>query len=94
MALDFRMGDVGLDRPHVIAFNAWQGEDALPPPPDSLGLRYFTIVLPNASELEKVLDRARGAGSATKEIEGGILVWDPSQNAVLLALDKTNAGDS
>lgn len=94
MALDFRMGDVGLDRPHVIAFNTWHGAEAPPPPLDSLGLRHFTIVLPNATELEKVLDRARGVGSPAKDVGQGILVWDPSQIAVLLTQDKPNAGDS
>ncbi len=40
----FRMADVPpmSEKPHVIAFNTWQGEGAPPPSPNSLGLRYFT----------------------------------------------------
>ena len=90
LATNFRFGDVSLDRPHVIAFNTWQGEGAPPPPPDSLGLRYFTIVLPNMHELEKVLDRASQAGIATENKEDGVLVRDPAQLPILLSVEKND----
>jgi catechol 2,3-dioxygenase len=80
----FRFADVELDRPHVIAFNTWQGEEAPAPPTDSLGLRHYTIVLPNAAELEKVIGRVREAGIATERFEDGILVRDPAQIGLLL----------
>jgi catechol 2,3-dioxygenase len=80
----FQFADVELDRPHVIAFNTWQGEGALPPPADSLGLRHFTITLPDAAELEKVIGRVHEAGIETERVEGGTLVRDPDQIAVLL----------
>lgn len=85
----FRFADVELDRPHVIAFNTWQGEGAPPPPLDSLGLRYFTIVLPNRAELEKVLARVREAGITTEDVEHGTLLRDPSQITILLTAEKT-----
>src|SRR5947209_5837716 len=46
----YRIGEVGLgaDQPHVIAFNTWHGEGARAPPADAHGLRYFTVVLPDA----------------------------------------------
>jgi catechol 2,3-dioxygenase len=86
LTTSFRMGDVGLseDQPHVIAFNTWKGEGAPPPPPDTLGMRYFTIALPDSTELEQVLARVRQAGLATESSEQGILVRDPSQIAVVL----------
>jgi len=90
LATGFRFGDVSLDRPHVIAFNTWQGEGAPPPPPDSLGLRYFTIVLPNVRELEKVLGRVHQAGIATENNEDGVLVRDPAQLPILLSVDKND----
>jgi catechol 2,3-dioxygenase len=90
LATGFRFGDVSLDRPHVIAFNTWQGEGAPPPPPDSLGLRYFTIVLPDANELKKVLDRVGQAGIATESKEDGVLVRDPAQLPILLSVEKND----
>ena len=85
----FRFADVELDRPHVIAFNTWQGEGAPTPPLDSLGLRYFTIVLPNRAELEKVLARVREAGINTEDVEHGTLLRDPSQISIFLTAKKT-----
>ncbi len=83
---NFRMGDVGLteEQPHVIAFNTWQGEDAPPPPPNSLGIRHFSIVLPNQTELGRVLKRVQQDGIATADIEEGTLVRDPSSIGVVL----------
>lgn len=82
----FRMGDVGLseDQPHVIAFNTWKEEGAPPSPPDTLGMRYFSIVLPDSTELDRVLARVKQAGLAIEPTEQGSLVHDPSQIAVVL----------
>ncbi|HJS29302.1 MAG TPA: VOC family protein, partial [Anaerolineales bacterium] len=82
----FRMGDVGLsdDQPHVVAFNTWKGEGAPPPPAGALGMRYFTVVLPDSTALDQVLTRLREAGLATELTEEGTLVRDPSQIAVVL----------
>lgn len=88
---DFRMGDVALSpqRPHVIAFNTWIGEGAPPSPPNALGLRYFTIVLPAQDELERVLERIRQANIPTEPVEKGVMVHDPSHIRILLTDDPT-----
>lgn len=89
-------GNMGLDRSvrmgmvsaggyhHHVGFNTWVGERVPPPPPDSLGLRYFTVALPDESELDRVVGRVQGAGLMTDQQEDGILVRDPSRNGVLL----------
>ncbi|MEJ2447716.1 MAG: hypothetical protein P8Y37_07220, partial [Anaerolineales bacterium] len=69
---------------HHIGFNIWQGRGAPAPPQDSLGLRYFTVILPNQSSLAEVLDRVNRAGLHREETREGILVSDPSDNGVLL----------
>ena len=81
-----RMWDVGLDeqQPHVVAFNTWKGTRLPAAPADALGMRYFTIVLPNASELQRIIERVRAAGIATEETSEGILVRDPSQIGLIL----------
>lgn len=88
----FRMGDVSVNGrlPHVIAFNTWQGEGAPPPPPNSIGLRYFTIVLPNRTELERVGEQVQKAGIAMERTQDGFLVRDPSQISIVLT-DRTNS---
>ncbi len=85
VARSFRMGMVSAGGyHHHIGFNTWVGEGAPPPPPDALGLRFFTVVLPDKIELENVVQRIEQAGIATLPMEDGVLVRDPSQNGVLL----------
>lgn len=80
----FRMGDVSPnEKPHMIAFNAWQGPSAAPPPPGALGIRYYTIVLPDQAELERVLERLRLAGYTPEETPEGWLVRDPATVGVV-----------
>jgi catechol 2,3-dioxygenase len=69
---------------HHIGLNTWQGEGAPAPAPDSLGLHYFSVVLPDQRELKRVLERVRAVGVPIEEIEAGLLVKDPAQNGVLL----------
>jgi catechol 2,3-dioxygenase len=80
------MGEVGLskDQNHVIAFNSWKGAGAPPAPANALGIRYFTIVLPNQAELERVLERVQQHSIATEETKEGILIRDPSSIGVVL----------
>ncbi len=75
---------------HHIGTNVWQGVGAPPPPPDATGLRYFTVVLPDKTELERVVERVRQAGIPTEETGNGILVRDPAQNGVLLTIQVTS----
>jgi catechol 2,3-dioxygenase len=72
---------------HHLGLNTWAGAGAPPPPPNSVGLRYFEIKLPNAETLAQITDRLRAAGVNLEEHSEGVLVRDPSQNTLLLALD-------
>jgi catechol 2,3-dioxygenase len=74
---------------HHVGLNTWQGEGAPPPPPDAMGLRYFSVVLPNQTELDKLLARLDQAGIPMEERDGGLLVVDPSQNGLLLVAQNT-----
>lgn len=80
------MAEVGLGdrRPHIIAFNVWHGENAPPPPPNSAGLRYFTIELPDDTTLAEVIGRVQGAGVPTEQTSEGLLVRDPGGNGMVL----------
>ncbi len=70
---------------HHIGLNTWQGEGIPSAPADAVGLRYFSIVLPNKTELDKVLERIREAGIPTEQTSDGVLVRDPCNIAVVLA---------
>jgi catechol 2,3-dioxygenase len=69
---------------HHIGLNAWQGLGAPPPPPDAEGLRHFSVLLPDQKALEDVIGRIENAGIPYNQTEEGVLIFDPSQNGVLL----------
>ena len=70
---------------HHIAYNVWAGVGAPSPPVDAAGLRYFTIVLPNEAERDRVLNRMRSAGLRLERNPEGFLAGDPSRNGVLIS---------
>jgi catechol 2,3-dioxygenase len=69
---------------HHLGLNAWQGEGAPPPPADAVGLRHFTVDLPNQQALDEVVARVTEAGIPFNQTAEGILLYDPSQNGVVL----------
>ena len=46
---------------------------------------FLTIVLPDTSELERIAGLVADSGQEPEPREGGVLVRDPSQNALLLS---------
>lgn len=71
---------------HHIGLNAWQGVGAPHPPAGARGLRFFTVTLPNQAALDEVIARIEKAGIPANQTERGYLIFDPSQNGVLLTL--------
>ena len=69
---------------HHLAFNTWRGEGVPDAPAGAVGLRHWTVLL-DAPGLEAVKRRLGEAGIAMEAGDGGVLVRDPSNNAVLLA---------
>jgi catechol 2,3-dioxygenase len=85
IAKAYRMGFVSAGGyHHHLGLNTWQGEGAPPPPPDALGLRYFTIELPDQKAYDEVVARVDAAGIPSNQTEAGLLLHDPSQNGVVL----------
>ena len=77
----FGMGDVGLDyMPHTLAFNIWSGPNAGLPPAGTAGLRWFTIVVPDAATLDGLKSRLSAAGAPILAVDGGIETQDPFGN--------------
>jgi len=69
---------------HRIAYNVWQGPNAVQRPEGTAGLRYFTLVLSDREALEAALARLAEAGHPSEERAEGSLVHDPAGNAILL----------
>lgn len=85
IAKQFQMGFVSAGGyHHHLGLNTWQGEDAPPPPADAVGLRYFTVDFANQQALDEVIARVDKAGIASNKVDEGLLLYDPSQNGVVL----------
>ena len=69
---------------HHVGLNTWHSAGAAPAPAGSVGLRSFTVELPDAAGLAAVLARIEAAGVAHEHLPDGILVRDPFANAVVL----------
>ncbi len=69
---------------HHIGMNTWNSAGAPPPPPDSLGLRYFTMQIPDSAAASRIADNVHEAGLNLQETEEGLLVQDPSKNGIVL----------
>jgi len=69
---------------HHVGLNTWQGEGAASPPADALGLRHFTVNLPDQKALDEVVTRVEKAGIPANQTEEGLLIHDPSQNGIVL----------
>jgi catechol 2,3-dioxygenase len=69
---------------HHVGANIWESSGAPPAPPGTAALRQATIVLPDEAERDRVAARAEAAGAPVERRDGGVLVRDPSGNALFL----------
>jgi catechol 2,3-dioxygenase len=72
---------------HHIGANTWAGAGLPPAPAHASGLDEFTILLPGQSELDSPVERLKRAGVQLEAGATGILLRDPSQIGVRLAVD-------
>ena len=71
---------------HHIGANTWESAGAAPAPQGTAALRHATIALPDAAERARMLAAVEAAGHAAQETADGILVRDPSGNALMLSV--------
>ena len=68
---------------HHLGFNTWRGQGAPPAPPDTVGLREWTVVLPEAADVAAVQERLEAAGAPVEDGgDGSFLTRDPWGNAL------------
>jgi catechol 2,3-dioxygenase len=70
---------------HHIGANIWESAGAQPAPTGTATLRHATILVPDAAERDRVAARVADSGQDPEQREDGVLVRDPSGNALLLA---------
>ena len=68
---------------HHVGFNTWRGPGVPPAPDGTVGLRHFTVVLRDDTELAALRARAEAAGVDVEETAEGVVLRDPSGNALL-----------
>ncbi len=73
---------------HHIGMNTWESLGAPPPPPDAIGLRYFTIRMEDHKGIQELKTRLTNARIAFEDGSYGIQVRDPSGNQVVFAAKK------
>jgi catechol 2,3-dioxygenase len=71
---------------HHVGANTWESRGASPAPPGSAALRHATIVLPDAAERDRVVERVADSGQEPEPLAAGVIVRDPSRNALLLTV--------
>ncbi|MBO0959396.1 VOC family protein [Neobacillus sp. MM2021_6] len=71
---------------HHIAINTWQGVGAPPPPPNSVGLNWYTLVFPDEAARETVINQLHQVGAAVKEVTDFYVTSDPSGNQIQLVV--------
>jgi catechol 2,3-dioxygenase len=71
---------------HHVGANTWESRGRPPAGAGFATLRRATIVVPDRAELERVAARVAAAGQEPEAREDGVLVRDPSQNPLLLAV--------
>jgi catechol 2,3-dioxygenase len=69
---------------HHVGGNTWESRGAPPAGAGFATLRHATIVVPDAAERDRVAARVSDSGQEPESLEAGVLVRDPSQNALLL----------
>jgi catechol 2,3-dioxygenase len=69
---------------HHLGLNTWRGEGVPPMPTGTVGLRHWTVVLPEPADVAAVRERLTGAGAPAEERDGGFLTRDPWNNNVLV----------
>ena len=76
---------------HHIGMNIWESRNGPQPPHNAVGLRFFTIQLPDASAQATVVARLQAANWPIEQQEMGVIVHDPWGNKLLLTTHSIEA---
>jgi catechol 2,3-dioxygenase len=71
---------------HHMGANTWESAGATMAPPGSAALRHATIVLPDAGERDRVLERLERSGHSPEHDASAPMISDPSGNVLALGI--------
>lgn len=74
------------DYHHHIGLNIWNGEGALAPVKNSVGLNWYTLVFPNEDIREKAVIRLEQIGATITKVKDCYVTVDPSGNEIQLRI--------
>ncbi|BAQ09333.1 glyoxalase/bleomycin resistance [Bacillus sp. OxB-1] len=73
---------------HHIGLNTWNGVGAPAPAANSVGLKSFTLILPNEEKRKQIIEQLTQIGAAVTEENGSIFTVDPSGNRIVLQIKR------
>ncbi|WP_066064501.1 VOC family protein [Neobacillus soli] len=69
---------------HHIGLNTWNGVGAPTPPPNSVGLGSYSLMLPNEEKRNKIIAQLKSIGATITEENNSFVTSDPSGNRIIL----------
>jgi catechol 2,3-dioxygenase len=72
---------------HHIGCNVWTSPGAPPPPDNALGLHFFTLILPERTQVMRLVSRISAAGIEVAQFGQSYLLRDPTNNRLLLTAE-------
>ena len=72
---------------HHLGMNIWHSRNAPPAPADSVGLREYTVILPDEAARDQVLARLDNAGVTYERQGADVLLHDPWSNRIRLVVE-------
>lgn len=83
----FRMGMVSVDGyHHHIGLNTWQGEGASPAPEGAIGLRWFSLFVPDRAALDNLRSHLKKQDILYRIDADGLWLKDPAANQIFVQI--------
>lgn len=75
---------------HHLGINTWNGVGAPPPPEDAVGLRYYSVILPDNQSLNILKERIKQSGGEFQPNGAGFMAKDPAGNGIVFTLPESS----
>ncbi|UHA71801.1 VOC family protein [Paenibacillus sp. 481] len=69
---------------HHIGLNTWQGQGAPAPAPNTIGMKWYTVIVPSMEARQAIEGRLRAIGAPLDEQDGVLWTTDPSGHRIQL----------